>query len=79
MPFLIGDAAPDCIVLRSSDAADKIILEGIGQIVYMSYLENHEMEILSVLQRVYQLLYEKMRKVDKPHISFPHSLNLSIS
>ena len=64
MPFLIGDAAPDCIVLRSSDAADKIILEGIGQIVYMSYLENHEMEILSVLQRVYQLLYEKMRKVD---------------
>ena len=64
MPFLIGDAAPDCTVLRSSDATDKIILEGIGQIVYMSYLENHEMEILSVLQRVYQLLYEKMRKVD---------------
>ena len=75
MPFLIGDAAPDCIVLRSSYAADKIILEGIGQIVYMSYLENHEMEILSVLQRVYQLLYEKMRKVDSKRILSAPDLN----
>ena len=75
MPFLIGDAASDCIVLRSSDAADKIILEGIGQIVYMSDLENHEMEILSVLQRVYQLLYEKMRKVDSKRILSAPDLN----
>ena len=75
MPFLIGDAASDCIVLRSSDAADKIILEGIGQIVYMSYLENHEMEILSVLQRVYQLLYEKMRKVDSKRTLSAPDLN----
>lgn len=73
MPFLIGDAAPDCIVLRSNDTIDKIILEGIGQIVYMSYLENHELEILSVLQKVYQLLYEKMRKVDsKRALSSPN-------
>ena len=78
MPFLIGDAAPDCIVLRSSDAADKIILEGIGQIVYMSYLENHEMEILSVLQRVYQLLYEKMRKVDSKRTLSAPDLNSMI-
>ena len=75
MPFLIGDAAPDCIVLRSNDTIDKIILEGIGQIVYMSYLENHEMEILSVLQRVYQLLYEKMRKVDSKRILSAPDLN----
>ena len=75
MPFLIGDAAPDCIVLRSSDTTDKIILEGIGQIVYMSYIENHEMEILSVLQRVYQLLYEKMRKVDSKRTLSDPDLN----
>jgi AraC-like DNA-binding protein len=72
LPFLIGDAAPDCIVLKSGDATDKIMLEGIGQIVFMSYLENHEMEILSVLQKIYQLLYEKMRKTDsKRAISAP--------
>ena len=75
MPFLIGDAAPDCIVLRSNNATDKIILEGIGQIVYMSYLEDHEMEILSVLQRVYQLLYETMIKVDSKRALSAPDLN----
>lgn len=75
MPFLIGDAAPDCIVLRSNNATDKIILEGIGRIVYMSYLEDHEMEILSVLQRVYQLLYETMIKVDSKRALSAPDLN----
>ena len=43
LSYLIGEATPDCIVLRADETTDKIILEGIGQIVYMSYLGDHEM------------------------------------
>ncbi len=61
---IIGEKALDCIVLKTENPIDLLVLKYIEQIVYLSSLKGYEMEIISLLHEIIRRLYNKTKQIE---------------